>query len=221
MSPAGPVGYFLIDSLDSLLLTGLTDEYRRARDWVEKLDFNLDDKFHTFEVNHVLTIFDLGKSVIDVRRLRKQITIRVLGGLLSAYHYSGENDQMLLDKAVDLADRLLPAFETVRLFPRESPISRAPLARRQGRLESFAELNVQALMTSARSCAQPSGLPMSFVNLAQRQGIPDPDNRGMTSVAEAGYVDSVSRSFSETRHLYPCTDMSWCRIACHRTGHCR
>lgn len=33
---------------------------------------------------------------------------------------------------------------------------------------------------------------MSFVNLAQRQGIPDPDNRGMTSVAEAGYVDRHS-----------------------------
>lgn len=113
MSPAGPVGYFLIDSLDSLLLTGLTDEYRRARDWVENLDFDLDDKFHTFEVS-------LGhwtsKKRIDIRRPRKQITIRVLGGLLSAYHYSGENDQMLLDKAVDLADRLLPAFETVRLF---------------------------------------------------------------------------------------------------------
>lgn len=38
---------------------------------------------------------------------------------------------------------------------------------------------------------------MSFVNLAQRQGIPDPDNRGMTSVAEAGYVDSDSRYYSE------------------------
>ena len=42
---------------------------------------------------------------------------------------------------------------------------------------------------------------MSFVNLAQRQGIPDPDNRGMTSVAEAGYVDSDSQYGSpETRH---------------------
>lgn len=50
MSPAGPVGYFVIDSLDSLLLTGLKDEYQRARDWVAELSFDLDDKFHTFEV---------------------------------------------------------------------------------------------------------------------------------------------------------------------------
>lgn len=50
MSPAGPVGYFLIDSLDSLLLVGLDDEYKRARDWVANINFDLDDKFHTFEV---------------------------------------------------------------------------------------------------------------------------------------------------------------------------
>jgi len=33
---------------------------------------------------------------------------------------------------------------------------------------------------------QPSGLPTSFVNLAQRKGVPDVDNNGLTSVAEAG-----------------------------------
>lgn len=66
MSPAGPVGYFLIDSLDSLLLTGLTDEYRRARDWVEKLSFDLDDKFHTFEVSRVPVISSPDKRRIDV-----------------------------------------------------------------------------------------------------------------------------------------------------------
>ncbi|POY75826.1 putative Mannosyl-oligosaccharide 1,2-alpha-mannosidase [Rhodotorula taiwanensis] len=134
MSPAGPVGYFLIDSLDSLLLVGLEDEYQRARDWVaNELDFDLDDKYHTFE-----------------------ITIRVLGGLLSAYHFSGETDQVLLDKAVDLADRLLPVFDT------------------------------------------PSGLPLSFVNLAKRQAIPDMDNNGLTSVAEAG---TLQLEFKYLSHL--------------------
>ncbi|GAA6028046.1 hypothetical protein JCM8097_001846 [Rhodosporidiobolus ruineniae] len=137
MSPKGPVGYFVIDSLDSLLITGQTDEYKRARDWVANVNFDLDDKFHTFE-----------------------ITIRVLGGLLSAYHLSGETDRMLLDnmlldKAVDLADRLLPAFDTS------------------------------------------SGLPMSFVNLAQRKGILDADNRGLTSVAEAGTLQLEFKYLSQ------------------------
>ncbi|GAA5929629.1 glycoside hydrolase family 47 protein [Sporobolomyces koalae] len=127
MSPTGPVGYFLVDSLDSLWIAGMHDEYQRARDWVENhLDLSvLDDKFHTFEAS-------------------SHITIRVLGGLLSAYHLSGEQDSMLLEKATDLADRLLPAFET------------------------------------------PSGLPLSFVNLARKKGLPDADNHGLISVAEAG-----------------------------------
>lgn len=52
MSPSGPVGYFIVDSLDSLLIAGLKDEYKRARDWVAELGFDLDDEFHTFEVRH-------------------------------------------------------------------------------------------------------------------------------------------------------------------------
>ncbi|GAA6025092.1 hypothetical protein JCM11491_004778 [Sporobolomyces phaffii] len=128
MSPKGPIGYFLIDSLDSLWIAGMKEEYQRARDWVAtELDFSkLDDKFHTFE-----------------------ITIRVLGGLLSAFHLSGEHDTVLLEKAVDLADRLLPAFETK------------------------------------------SGLPLSFVNLSKRKGLPDPDNHGLVSL-EFKYLSELT-----------------------------
>jgi mannosyl-oligosaccharide alpha-1,2-mannosidase len=40
-----------------------------------------------------------------------ETTIRVLGGLLSAYHLSG-NDQLYLEKATDLGDRLMGAFDS-------------------------------------------------------------------------------------------------------------
>ncbi|GAA5879470.1 hypothetical protein JCM16303_003213 [Sporobolomyces ruberrimus] len=116
MSPKGPIGYFLIDSLDSLWIADMKEEYQRARDW---------------------------------------ITIRVLGGLLSAFHLSGEQDVMLLEKATDLGNRLLPAFET------------------------------------------PSGLPLSFVNLAQRKGLADADNHGLVSVAEAGTLQLEFKYLSE------------------------
>lgn len=44
---------------------------------------------------------------------------------------------------------------------------------------------------------QPSGLPYSFINLKTRIAIPDADNRGMTSVAEAGSVsEGLSRLIS-------------------------
>jgi endoplasmic reticulum Man9GlcNAc2 1,2-alpha-mannosidase len=56
-----------------------------------------------------------------------QTTIRVLGGLLSAYHLSG-GDSLYLMRARDLADRMLPVFDTPSGLPR--PL--VNLQRRQG-----------------------------------------------------------------------------------------
>lgn len=55
-----------------------------------------------------------------------QITIRVLGGLLSAYHLS--EDQIFLERATELADRILPVFET----PSGLPLSMINLGLRKG-----------------------------------------------------------------------------------------
>ncbi|KIM47401.1 glycoside hydrolase family 47 protein [Hebeloma cylindrosporum] len=106
LTEAGGIGYMIVDVIDSLQIMGLDDEYSRARTWVsEKLSFERDDDFSTFET-----------------------TIRVLGGLLSAYHLSGE-DPVYLEKAVDLADRMLPAFET----PSGIPFPYVNLAKGEGR----------------------------------------------------------------------------------------
>nr|GAT60199.1 glycoside hydrolase family 47 protein [Mycena chlorophos] len=59
-----------------------------------------------------------------------ETTIRVLGGLLSAYHLSG-NDTMYLEKAVDLADRMIPNFNT----PFGYPLSNVNLALREGLID--------------------------------------------------------------------------------------
>lgn len=56
-----------------------------------------------------------------------QTTIRVLGGLLSAYHHSG-GDSLFLKHARDLADRMLPVFET----PSGLPYPSVNLQRREG-----------------------------------------------------------------------------------------
>ncbi|KAF9443281.1 glycoside hydrolase family 47 protein, partial [Macrolepiota fuliginosa MF-IS2] len=94
LSEAGGIGYTVVDSLDTMLIMGLDEEYQRARQWVERrLTFDRDGAFSTFET-----------------------TIRVLGGLLSAYHLTG-HDPLLLDKAIDLTDRILPVFETASGLP--------------------------------------------------------------------------------------------------------
>ncbi|TFK38755.1 glycoside hydrolase [Crucibulum laeve] len=104
LTRAGGIGYTVIDSIDTMQIMGLEDEYQRARDWVQnKLSFERDGKFNTFET-----------------------TIRVLGGLLSAYHLS--EDSLFLERATELADRILPAFDT----PSGLPLPMVNLAKRKG-----------------------------------------------------------------------------------------
>ncbi|KIM38981.1 glycoside hydrolase family 47 protein [Hebeloma cylindrosporum] len=105
LTDSGGIGYAIIDSIDTMLIMGLEKEYNTARNWVaNELSFDHDGNFNTFET-----------------------TIRVLGGLLTAYHLSDE-DPIFLEKAIELADRMLPAFET----PTGLPFGMVNLAKREG-----------------------------------------------------------------------------------------
>ncbi|KAF8808192.1 glycoside hydrolase family 47 protein [Phlegmacium glaucopus] len=105
LTEAGGIGYMVVDVIDTLQLMDLQDEYSRARQWIsDKLSFERNDTFSVFET-----------------------TIRVLGGLLSAYHLSG-GDSLYLEKAIELADRMLPAFNT----PSGLPLPVINLALRKG-----------------------------------------------------------------------------------------
>ncbi|KAF9787128.1 glycoside hydrolase [Thelephora terrestris] len=94
LTDAGGIGYMVVDAIDSLILLGLDDEYQRAREWVaNELSFDRDGVYSTFET-----------------------TIRVLGGLLSAYELSGR-DSLYLEKATELAERIMPVFDTHNGIP--------------------------------------------------------------------------------------------------------
>ncbi|PIL31248.1 hypothetical protein GSI_05946 [Ganoderma sinense ZZ0214-1] len=123
LTEAGGIGYTVIDSIDTMLLMGLHDEYARARKWVEtKMSFERDANFNTFET-----------------------TIRVLGGLLSAYHFS--QDELFLEKAKELADRIMPAFDT----PSGLPTSMINLGQRKG---AMSEDNQNLVSTAEVSTLQ-------------------------------------------------------------------
>jgi hypothetical protein len=52
LTDAGGIGYTVVDSLDTMLIMGLDDEYARARAWVDtRLSFDKDASFNTFEVS--------------------------------------------------------------------------------------------------------------------------------------------------------------------------
>lgn len=82
-----------VDALDTLILMGLKEEADEARELIAtQLSFDHDMYVQNFE-----------------------ITIRLLGGLLSAYQLSG--DERMLAKAKDLGDRLLPVFDSPTGIP--------------------------------------------------------------------------------------------------------
>ncbi|KAK5132547.1 hypothetical protein LTR08_008864 [Meristemomyces frigidus] len=101
MTPKG-LGWIIVDSLDTMMLMNLTAELEHARQWIHtELSYDQDHDVSTFET-----------------------TIRMLGGLLSAHYLStafpgvyapvsdGLSDDLYIEKATDLADRLLGAFDT-------------------------------------------------------------------------------------------------------------
>lgn len=87
------LGLSLIEAMDTLWVMGLDAEFADALAWVKaEADFAVDGEVSVFETN-----------------------IRLVGGLLSAHHACG--DPVLLAKARDLADRLMPAFDTPTGMP--------------------------------------------------------------------------------------------------------
>lgn len=106
MVPGG-MGWIIVDALDTLILMNLTTQLTHAREWVStSLDYEKDHDVNTFET-----------------------TIRMLGGLLSAHYLSTEfphyapialkegEEDLFQEKAADLADRLLGAYESQSGIP--------------------------------------------------------------------------------------------------------
>lgn len=109
MAPGG-MGWIIVDALDTLMLMNLTSRLAHAREWMTtKLDYEQDQEVNTFET-----------------------TIRMLGGLLSAHYLSTEfpnmaplseddpgtaGEDLYLEKAKDLADRLVGAFDSPTGIP--------------------------------------------------------------------------------------------------------
>lgn len=88
-----PLGWMIVDSLDTLMIMDAKPEVERAKKWIkEDLDYVFDQNVNVFET-----------------------TIRMLGGLLSAFHFS--EDDVYLDKAVHLANLLHGAYKSPSGIP--------------------------------------------------------------------------------------------------------
>ena len=82
-----------VDAFDTFTLLGMKEEAKEAKDLIlSQLDFNVDEDVQLFE-----------------------ITIRLLGGLITAYELDGDNK--FLNLAEDLANRLMPCFNSATGMP--------------------------------------------------------------------------------------------------------
>lgn len=95
----GGWGATLVDSLDTLWIMGMREEFAEAVDAAVNIDFKPDG---LGEINMFETI------------------IRYLGGFLGAYDVSGCNDARLLQKAVEVGDMAYASFDT----PNRMPVTR-------------------------------------------------------------------------------------------------
>ncbi|KAL8809418.1 MAG: hypothetical protein Q9200_003428 [Gallowayella weberi] len=95
----GGWGATLVDSLDSLWIMGLKDDFEEAVNAVDEIDFSIAklEELNLFET-----------------------TIRYLGGFLGAYDISGEKYPILLNKAKEVGNLLYSAFDT----PNRMPVTR-------------------------------------------------------------------------------------------------
>jgi mannosyl-oligosaccharide alpha-1,2-mannosidase len=95
-SSFGGWGATLVDTMDTLWMMGLKDEFDLCVEQVKRIDFTTNDQ-------ETLNVFET--------------TIRYLGGLLAAYDLSDGKYRILLDKARDLGEMLYSAFDTPHRMP--------------------------------------------------------------------------------------------------------
>jgi mannosyl-oligosaccharide alpha-1,2-mannosidase len=140
-------GATLVDALDTLWIMGMKDEFEDAVKGVAKIDFTTTPRAD-------IPLFET--------------TIRYLGGLLAAYDISEKRYKTLLDKAVELAEILISAFDTPNRMPETYYYWRPAYVSQKHRASNRVVL------------AEIGSLSMEFTRLAQLTG-------------EHKYYDAIAR----------------------------
>ncbi|MBW0491245.1 hypothetical protein O181_030960 [Austropuccinia psidii MF-1] len=157
-------GATIVDNLDTLLIMNMTQEYNYARTHIRELSWSSVISPYSFER---LDGSSLNESYPTVNVLES--VVRYMGALLSAYDLSG--DDLMLIKADELAQWLLPAFNTKTGVP----ISNYHLGS-----------NPHGSDTGELYLSEAGGLLLEFTRLAQLTG-------------KAQYFDVVKQAFDFLR----------------------
>lgn len=97
-------GLTIVDSMDTLLLMGMEEEFVRGREWIAS-------HLHFGRTKNEVSVFET--------------VIRYVGGLLSCYALTG--DELFLNKSHEIAQALLPAYSTeTGMYSSESMLNLKP-----------------------------------------------------------------------------------------------
>ncbi|PSN62881.1 seven-hairpin glycosidase [Corynespora cassiicola Philippines] len=146
-NPFAGWGATLVDALDTLWIMGMKEEFEEAVKAVDKIDF-------TTTTRADIPLFET--------------TIRYLGGFLAAYDLSEKKYKNLLEKAVELAEILISAFDTPNRMPQTYYYWRPTFSSQPHRASNRVVL------------AEIGSLSMEFTRLAQLTG-------------EHKYYDAIAR----------------------------
>lgn len=153
----------LVDALDTLIIMDLKEEFAEALEVVKTIDFST-----TFRRD--IPLFET--------------VIRYLGGLLSAYDLSSPKERVLLDKAIELGDNLMGAFDTPNRMPRISF------------LWSDTAQKYSYRASSASPFAEVGSLSVEFTRLAQLTG-------------NSAYFDAIDRITTAIYEMAPNNDIPY------------
>lgn len=120
LSTDGGMGYTIVDALDTLLIVGEQQEYRRARDWVRDnlaagpTSWQRRGKFNVFET----VIRTLG-GLLSAHALCTETPSNIEGIVSPFYHLCDPGDaDLFLEAAQELSSQLRPAFNTKTGIPK-------------------------------------------------------------------------------------------------------
>ena len=140
-------GATLVDSLDTLWIMGMKDEFEEAVEKVKSIDF-------TTSPRNDIPLFE--------------VTIRYMGGLIGGYDVSGRKYQILLDKAVELGELLYSAFDTPNRMPQTNYNWKPTFSTQPHRAESRVVLaEIGTLAMEFTRLAQISGEPKYYDAVAR------------------------------------------------------
>ncbi|GMM27534.1 mannosyl-oligosaccharide 1,2-alpha-mannosidase [Martiniozyma asiatica (nom. inval.)] len=166
---ADPMGWIIVDSLDTLQLMGLKEELAQAKQWVaNELDYDQNHYVNTFET-----------------------TIRMLGGLLSAYYLT--EDDIYAEKAVQLGNRLLSAFDSSLGLPASEINLKTGMASYSAQGISTAEAG--SLQLEFKYLANITGESQFWSKAEKVLSIIDSDNKGRDGLVPI-FMDSNKGLFN-------------------------